>query len=97
MGTDGIERDISSAITGLGILPIGTRRLAVAALQNYGVGVWEITNGASLNMKGLYEIQKHYPKYPCLAVPAGARVALLDSYKRLVEVEPRVTSCNLAL
>jgi len=85
MGTDGIERDISSAITGLGILPIGTRRLAVAALQNFGVGVWEITGGASLGMKGLYEIERHRSQYPCLAVPAGARVAILDSYKRLVE------------
>ncbi len=87
MGTDGIERDISCAITGLGILPIGTRRLAVGALQNYGVGVWEITGGASLNIKGLYEIitEIHREQYPCLAVPAGARVAILDSYKRLVE------------
>jgi len=85
MDTDGIERDISSAITGLGILPIGTRRLVIAALQNYGVGVWEITGGASLDMKGLYEIGPHRAQYPCLAVPAGARVAILDSYKRLVE------------
>jgi hypothetical protein len=49
------------------------------------VGVWEITNGASLGMKGLYEIERHRTQYPCLAVPAGARVAVLDSYKRLVD------------